>query len=986
MNTMAGFTCWESRDIFEVSAIDAVRVHPAAFLATHAPARLVKVNQKTFRRHGEPVGESAVFDWLIAPVPRSHDIVALTGDAGSGKSHLVRWLRQRTPSGDDRVLINVPKYGTGLRSICESILDVADSPALARAREMLRTTKAVETLDNAVVALRYELAQTIELRSQELPPNAADEVRWLHQVIPFALMDPVTSKAFQREGGAIRRLAQLSLSGRQLDDGLDDDAIRFGISDLPLDDLDNARASGEVRELLDNLRAVDNEGLRTRALEVLNDSLDAAKRRAFLHGDFSLTEVITEVRRALKVEGKDLYLFVEDLTVIHGLERELENALTIENSEHHCRMRAAIAITEGELAKWPTLAERCEIFAVEAAQADVDDTAFVGRYLNAIRLGIERLDQARETADDPGDRRWVPNACTSCEHRHECHDSQDGFGVSSDGYGLFPLRRETIDRMIRSTSHGSFNPRSVIRSVIQPVLRAGATELPARDFPSAALVSSFPYADGGTELRPSLRSEIVEKVQDADLIDPPRRVRALELWGEENLSTGNLPRIVGEAFSLPSIQVLEVLDGLASQAQTKRKPRTESTEPIVEYPELDEWAGGRGRLSSGVAGRIRSLALDAVLACCREQVGGWRVDTKEGRSLLVLESFQIDNAQGGRRGKPTIVLSITPDHRRALVFRALLQAADGKNWEPARLVQWRNIVQDWAETVLRRAEQEVGARVVRTTLESLVYLGRCTGADEGSDDPLRVLDGALRAPSSDLRRPGAFTDQFLRIAQSQSAEQARGTILQRHGAAKGAGGTLAVDARMLLPLVEETVDRWLFAPLESDSPAGDLRNRVGRELSLQRQTVEKALDEARKSLEGLGSSRIADVTGAVLGLADELERTQLATVNMELDQLRTCAAAAAEVSSADVRLLIANIEFDETDPSSRRSFLAHLAMDLPQRVEPLRRFCERAQRLLDRGETLVGSAGEQSEMADLGAVNRAADALVESVAALEAAL
>src|SRR5690606_34883664 len=125
-----GFVCWEAGSIYEVSAIDAVHVAPSAFLATHAPARLVPVNQKTFARHGSAVDESHVFERLVDRSRRSHDNVALTGDAGSGKSHLVRWLRERTPADAERVVVNVPKYGTGLRSICQSILAASTSPAL----------------------------------------------------------------------------------------------------------------------------------------------------------------------------------------------------------------------------------------------------------------------------------------------------------------------------------------------------------------------------------------------------------------------------------------------------------------------------------------------------------------------------------------------------------------------------------------------------------------------------------------------------------------------------------------------------------------------------------------------------------------------------------------------------------------------------------------------------------------------------------------
>ena len=44
------------------------------------------------------------------------------GQSGTGKSHLVRWIKERTPSADDRQIIYLPKTRTSLKAVVKALL------------------------------------------------------------------------------------------------------------------------------------------------------------------------------------------------------------------------------------------------------------------------------------------------------------------------------------------------------------------------------------------------------------------------------------------------------------------------------------------------------------------------------------------------------------------------------------------------------------------------------------------------------------------------------------------------------------------------------------------------------------------------------------------------------------------------------------------------------------------------------------------------
>ena len=80
---------------------EAVSPSPAVFFATHAPLRIHRSHADGWRPDapGPLVDEEEVRrDFLTRPTANGILLMPVIGQSGSGKSHLVRWVKEKTPS------------------------------------------------------------------------------------------------------------------------------------------------------------------------------------------------------------------------------------------------------------------------------------------------------------------------------------------------------------------------------------------------------------------------------------------------------------------------------------------------------------------------------------------------------------------------------------------------------------------------------------------------------------------------------------------------------------------------------------------------------------------------------------------------------------------------------------------------------------------------------------------------------------------------
>src|SRR3954470_17378543 len=112
-----GFQCWDQSAVAAVLDREAAAVSREVLLATHVAPPL----QRVARIGGEVVSQGPTTqDELLAVLERGDDpslILPIIGASGSGKSHLVLWLRESLSDDRNRRVIYLPKSDTTLTGV-----------------------------------------------------------------------------------------------------------------------------------------------------------------------------------------------------------------------------------------------------------------------------------------------------------------------------------------------------------------------------------------------------------------------------------------------------------------------------------------------------------------------------------------------------------------------------------------------------------------------------------------------------------------------------------------------------------------------------------------------------------------------------------------------------------------------------------------------------------------------------------------------------
>jgi hypothetical protein len=585
--TFTRFQCWQDDRIIQVINKEAVSVDRSNFLATHTP-----LNRIRYERAPQEIidkTELGLFNELKSGAEQNrHTFMVIQGIPGTGKSHLIRWLKERYDAenrewnGNDVILLIERAY-CNLRG---TLLQIIDSGVF----DQTTLQNHLQRLQDAATKLSSDtLADTIidQIRNAtgefELPDEQRPRIFIRKRVYNF-LQDVNVRKELKKSGGPIDRIR------KYLSDG---DTNRLGNHEIPgfepkdfefdLNTLREIRDGGykEARELAERLHD-DEPEWRQELATYFNRFLNYAVGRTTALSADDLKQIFNELRRQLRKQNRNLALFIEDITAFTGIDEGLIDVLatqhTGEGNREFCRLQSVIGVTDNyfnqhfpdnikdrvshrltlNAEKIPGTYES-ELLGSSKATADI-----AARYLNAIRLSQDNLDEWFEHGAHPEN---LPNKCNQCPLKTTCHeafgyvDLHPGSGASQH-VGLYPFNEEAIWTMYQQLDRSStaLTPRSLLSSVIGYVLESHGPKIQAGEFPPQAnqMGSDF-KAPSFYNLahRQILRNQggsdaIATRLESLILFWGSRSVKATTV--NQRRMVGGLSREVFQAFNLPFIE------------------------------------------------------------------------------------------------------------------------------------------------------------------------------------------------------------------------------------------------------------------------------------------------------------------------------------------------------------------------------------------------------------------------------------------------
>jgi hypothetical protein len=592
------FVCWDPGSVEEVMETEALQTPDHVFLATHHPIRMYRTDLGSEGARVEYGEQPFLRDFLA---PQDFTFVAVLGEAGTGKSHMIRWLAGNIPSTVERRVLLIPKVGTNLKEVIRRILEGLEGSPFDEYRKRMEQATGSLSEGEARVRLLDNLGVALGPYRYTDRSGLTPEQDYLVDHLPGLLSDPVIRRHLLRDGGIMQRLVVhiLGHSGRV--ERLEE---RRAVSedDLQMDVRDLDRASAEAQETFGFL--LSDEEMRREAVAWMNRHLDDAIAQVLQFSGEDLLRLMLEVREALAEAGTELVILIEDFAKLQGIDRQLLEALLVqpyqEGRRRLCALRTALAVTSGYFDDLPeTVRDRIHFRVSMDRDADAgrplfapeEVETFASRYLNAVRVGSGALARWHVEGRDADP---VPNACEQCPHQEPCHV---GFGARH-GVGLYPFNGVALRRMQERASPGGFNPRRLINRVLKTTLEEHAEDLRHGEFPSPALLARM----GGSTLGALTLSQLRQR----DREHAGRREALLEFWNGEGRVVDLHPAIHG-AFDLPPLGTPDT-----SSPEPKRTRQEETPVDPDRLPDavgeqiqaLDEWGQGKA-MPQGLANALR---------------------------------------------------------------------------------------------------------------------------------------------------------------------------------------------------------------------------------------------------------------------------------------------------------------------------------------------------------------------------------------------
>lgn len=851
--TFTRYVCWPADRVSAVMNPDAEHIADEVFLAVHSDHDLLMVDSGS--RGGGERQWSARHRWRVAPDEFLRDFLAherrqshaaVLGDAGSGKSHFIRWLALNIPQRDDLYILSIPKTGTNLRGVLERIIAVLPPQHALEYREALNAAGySSASKEQRRERLLSEIALSIGAL-QVLPDSPdAEAEEWLISGLPTLFNDPHYRVRMSQPDGIIEQLVE-HISEPPHGYERREERRAFHLDDLPLSGLAMSDLSLEARDFLTFLLA--NQEFAPLAVRVINRSLNAAIAGVLNFRGDRLLELMLDVRRYLRAEGKALVLLIEDFARLQGVDAALLQALIEapgDGPEGLCDLRWAMAVTRGYYEQLPdTVKSRMDFLIDMDLPLDAlgpDSVAtFAMRYLNAVRLPKDELRTWYDSGVASGSRGSAPNHCDTCPYREECHAS---FGAL-DGIGLYPFNHNALNTMAERKDPGireRFNPRRFIKAVLAEVMGGHRQELVDGEFPDNRLLDSM----GRSQLSPSIEQQL----KRANPIDFERKRTVLELWGVPGrpislpdglytafaLQPPVLPRTSGES-AIPASHP-------AGTATLHERPVDRVVEPAAQREDaiiqaIHRWAQG-GPMPEGAAQDLRDyiyMALENYIDWDTAGLERKSFMQRTGSASVPFRSRSIVFLRQQTNETPSIVRLPVPlepsdddDLRRtAIALEALRRFQINKAWDFPNafqgLVALGECLAQWSAVLLTEFKRQPSAGSGWDAVASAVEL-LAVGAALGGR--LSVTKMTTTEKLSALfetwpeKLPDQATTEWKRLydAIRKNADRLRDFVRARASATKGGQAGAMVDPSQLLPPLRRVLRNWSLAeslPDDSD--------------------------------------------------------------------------------------------------------------------------------------------------------------------------
>lgn len=528
---------WEQyRTVMERYAIktDDMATEDAYFMSTHMPFSSLELFRGGYYEAGKMsapaklVSEDEAFEQLIYNPDNEHRMVIVRGNHGTGKSHLIRYLKgkfERSPSTiynpTTEQLVFLRRLNNSVRGAFSQLLEqdaIKDPDVAEKLRKFVASSDSKDE-DSFKTEILYAYIASVRSDTSGKPYKPVQ-----CRDIASYLADSRVSEFLLREGGAISKCYHIiTAPSTQV---LQDTTV------FSHEDFDEKKVikpvvkEGDPQAIIFAKSLKGDEDEITKLINYLNGfTREVIQRCADISSENAET-IFAQLRRDLKKQGKNLTIFIEDFTGFTGIDQELITALSYEHGGDYadlCRVTSVIGITNDYYYAFRGNFKDRVTHQIEVTERSYGTDEFIvqmaARYLNAIYCEPDKL---RSWNDAGSDMRELPIS----DFRPPCQWETANIGEKP--VTLYPFNRHALLTLYDSLAPKS--PRMFLRNVIRVQLK---------EYFDGKLYGDtwyFPMNPGNTQMSNDPHSSAIDRLESLGSDDKNRLKTLLAIWGDGSAS------------------------------------------------------------------------------------------------------------------------------------------------------------------------------------------------------------------------------------------------------------------------------------------------------------------------------------------------------------------------------------------------------------------------------------------------------------------
>lgn len=509
---------------------DSITASKGDFLATHVEIKKLNILNKfsLLPDTNEFFSEEQIYKSYILNPNNQHQFIAVYGQSGTGKSHLIRWFEAKfqNEKPEDEVVLFIRRSDNTLKGTIRQLLAMPEISNISNKDVYDRLVKATVYEDENKLKGRiyHDFINEIEY------DDGSKDIRLTNvkkKRLTAFLVNEVVQSHMMSVDGPIERIYSKIAENTMVDR---DTIAQFEPEDfyVSIDLFEKIQQAGADRKAesmaLELMSEDDGQEDAKKIALYLNQFLnDVIQRCAGIEaGDFRL--IFQDIRRELYKLGKNLTLFIEDVTSFTGVDDALLDALIVEHTgmnetDQLCRISSIVGTTSNYLQNNFRDNHKDRITKFIYIPSDVFDEdgifEFVGRYLNTMSLEEYKITD------------WLKRKAKDSEY--PIHEVVDGalWETVRIGEGkllnLYPFTKHAIRYLYNHRlGKGHQTPRYIIRDIIEPVV---SEIISAKEsFPS----NRFKVVSTNVTLSMLVHNQVKDR-EEAD-----RLIRFLSIWGNDD--------------------------------------------------------------------------------------------------------------------------------------------------------------------------------------------------------------------------------------------------------------------------------------------------------------------------------------------------------------------------------------------------------------------------------------------------------------------